>query len=448
MSDEQAGAAIVRAGLLSGSEMWRLQTRQTSETLRELLRWTDCEWNFEPRVRLAGNYRAQPNAPQLLIECGRNFSHEIISRRLGDEDETVAPTTDVSEKSEVGIQLMPNEAFILSRMSGPMRMSEVIAASGLPAELTRRAVYALALGGLLERGRWLRALPMELNAESRSRSAAATEEAIQDADPQQGAPLQQKPIEAREVNTLSVVEELFARASGATHYEVLGVTRTASLDEVKRTYYSHAKRFHPDLFRRDVDAVIQQRIDAAFAKIAQAYEVLKDSSLRTSYDIKLSKQKPVEQSPPTPAPVEQADQVEVQTRPINEAKDARSESPIHSEAERKFQQGLSALERNDLSRAHTLLKEASLLAPQQARYRAYFGRVLARDKATRRQAESELLAAIALDAENASYHIMLAQMYLEVGLRRKAEAGLQRALALEPGNAPARRLLEELHKAG
>lgn len=449
MNDEQAGAAIVRAGLLSASELWRLQTRQSSETLRELLRWTECEWSFQQRVRLAGNYRAQPNTPQLLIECGRNFPHEMISRRLSDEDEPVAPAGGVSEKIEAGIQLMPNEAFVLSRVGGPMRMGEVVAVSGLPAELTRRAVYALALGGLLERGRWLRALPAELTEVSRARAAAATEGAAHDTDPQQGAQAQQKPIEAREANPLSVVEELFSRASGATHYEVMGVVRTVSLDEIKRAYYSHAKRFHPDLFRRDADAALQQRIDVAFAKIAQAYEVLKDSSLRAAYDLKLAKRKLGGPSPSAAESGAQDAHDEARTRPAGEAKGgAREDTPLHSDAEQKFQQGMYALQQNDLTRAYTLLKEAALLVPQQARYRAYFGHVLARDKASRRQAESELLAAVSLDAGNALYHVMLAELYIDVGLRRKAEGELQRALAHEPGNAPARRLLEELRGAG
>jgi Tfp pilus assembly protein PilF len=110
--------------------------------------------------------------------------------------------------------------------------------------------------------------------------------------------------------------------------------------------------------------------------------------------------------------------------------------------------GLAAFQQNDLARARTLFKEAALLVPQQARYRAHFGRVLARDKATRRQAESELLTAVALDASSASYRVMLAELYIGIGLRRKAEGELQRALSLEPGNATARRLLEELRGAG
>ncbi|PYS79264.1 MAG: hypothetical protein DMF66_03365, partial [Acidobacteria bacterium] len=108
----------------------------------------------------------------------------------------------------------------------------------------------------------------------------------------------------------------------------------------------------------------------------------------------------------------------------------------------------AALRRDDAALARSLLGEAARLAPRQARYRAHFGLALARDKATRRQAMSELQSAIALDTGNASYYVMLAELYAEVGLRRKAEAELERALALDPAHDAARRLLEELRRTG
>lgn len=444
MTDEQAGAAIVSEGLLSASELWRLQARQSSETLRELLRWTKYEWRFETRVRLAANSRAQPNTPQLLIEAARHVPPELILHSLADDDETVAPAAGTLEKIEVGIQLMPNEAFVLSRVNGPMRMSEIVAVSGLAEELARRAVYALALGGLVERSRWARVLPTELTGRMLDRGSAALESAAREAEAQKAAEAQESLAEASEANPFNAIEELFARASGTTHYEVLGVKRTASLDEVKRIYYTHAKRYHPDLFRRDADEALQQRIDAAFAKIAQAYEVLKDSSLRAAYDIKLSKRK-IGASAPQPERVKEAKMGGSDTgEPANSHEDAH----LRTKAEEKFQQGLAALQSNELARALALLKDAALLMPQQARYRAHYGRALARDKISRRQAESELLAALSLDAGNASYRVMLAELYIAVGLRRKAESELRSALSLEPGNASARRLFEEVRGAG
>jgi curved DNA-binding protein CbpA len=232
-------------------------------------------------------------------------------------------------------------------------------------------------------------------------------------------------------------------------YAVLGVARSATAEEIKRVYYSLARRLHPDRFRRDADEAQRQQIDAAFAKIAQAYETLKDAARRAAYDLKLSKQ--ADAAPAAGGAGGQAGRVTGEragARDDATRREAAQGPAPPQEAERKFQQGLAAFGRGDVAQARALFGEAARLAPRYARYRAHFGLALARDKATRRQAEAELRAAIALDAGNVSYYVMLAELYAEVGLRRKAEVELERALSLDATHADARRLLEELRRAG
>jgi cytochrome c-type biogenesis protein CcmH/NrfG len=105
------------------------------------------------------------------------------------------------------------------------------------------------------------------------------------------------------------------------------------------------------------------------------------------------------------------------------------------------------LQKNNVALARRSLGEAALLGPRQARYRAYYGRALARDKGSRRQAEAELQAAISLDEKNPSYRVMLAELYQEHGLRTRAEGELERALQLDPTHAAARLLLEQIRGA-
>jgi len=95
-----------------------------------------------------------------------------------------------------------------------------------------------------------------------------------------------------------------------------------------------------------------------------------------------------------------------------------------------------------------MLGEAALLAPKQARYRAHYGRALARSRDTRRQAEAELQAAVSLEENNPAYHVMLAEFYRDVGFRRRAENECQRALSLNPKHPDAQRLMRELRAAG
>jgi molecular chaperone DnaJ len=61
-------------------------------------------------------------------------------------------------------------------------------------------------------------------------------------------------------------------------YLVLGLTRDASLDEVKRAYRRLARRYHPDINPGDRTAA------AEFRRIAKAYETLIDPDRRRRYD--------------------------------------------------------------------------------------------------------------------------------------------------------------------
>ncbi|HAL63859.1 MAG TPA: molecular chaperone DnaJ, partial [Clostridiales bacterium] len=62
------------------------------------------------------------------------------------------------------------------------------------------------------------------------------------------------------------------------YYEVLGVSKGASADEIKKAYRKEAKKYHPDLHPGDKAA------EAKFKEINEAYEVLSDSDKKARYD--------------------------------------------------------------------------------------------------------------------------------------------------------------------
>ena len=64
------------------------------------------------------------------------------------------------------------------------------------------------------------------------------------------------------------------------YYEVLGVPRTASADEIKKAYRRLARKRHPDLQPPAERAKASQ----AFQSINEAYEVLSDPEKRAKYD--------------------------------------------------------------------------------------------------------------------------------------------------------------------
>ncbi len=62
------------------------------------------------------------------------------------------------------------------------------------------------------------------------------------------------------------------------YYEVLGLNKGASDDEIKKAYRQKAKQFHPDLHPDDKEA------EKNFKEVSEAYEILSDKDKRARYD--------------------------------------------------------------------------------------------------------------------------------------------------------------------
>ena len=66
------------------------------------------------------------------------------------------------------------------------------------------------------------------------------------------------------------------------YYEVLGVTRTADGEEIKRSYRRLAMKYHPD--RAAGAGIDKAESEVKFKECAEAYEVLSDQTRRSRYD--------------------------------------------------------------------------------------------------------------------------------------------------------------------
>ena len=62
------------------------------------------------------------------------------------------------------------------------------------------------------------------------------------------------------------------------YYEILGVTRDASPDELKKAFRQKARKYHPDLNKGSKEA------EERFKEVNEAYQVLSDPQKKAQYD--------------------------------------------------------------------------------------------------------------------------------------------------------------------
>ena len=100
------------------------------------------------------------------------------------------------------------------------------------------------------------------------------------------------------------------------YYELLGVQRTASADDLKKAYRKQAMQYHPD--RNPGDKAAEHK----FKEISEAYDVLKDDQKRAAYD-RFG-------TPPSRTARSTPGSSGIRTRPRPRSRPARGRSPMAS----------------------------------------------------------------------------------------------------------------------
>ena len=374
--------------LLSEAAMEQVLTKQVADVLRLALLWTDGAWEFESRSRLEEQLKFKLDLSSLLLEAGRRLPADFAASRLRNPAEVITPVAEPLVNSN----LLPAEVFLLSRLEQPMTLRELVAITGVGEKEALQLVYSVALAGIIQREQWQ-------NVFRDQKPGPPPRPRIEEPASVPAAP----PVEReqpREIDQTDV-ESFLARVKTAqTHYDVLGVNREVSAESLKTIYYQLARNYHPDRFRKSHAALVT-RLEAAFARIKQAYDTLRDDNLRANYNAKLETRKKTEQ-PALKAPAPQPEAV------VQE------------------------------------VAEPAVSPTESAAARASRGQMLAGNEKTRRAAEAELLAAIKLDPKNAEYRVMLAELYRDLGLKLRAKGEAERAVAVDPNNRKARDLLQAL----
>jgi curved DNA-binding protein CbpA len=233
--------------------------------------------------------------------------------------------------------------------------------------------------------------------------------------------------ESAESNALTEkVRSLLLSFESSSLYEILSVAPDASADQIKTAYHELARQYHPDRFQSDrYNAEFRSMIEKLFTHITGAYARLSDPAARIGYDEARLKQDSVEAA--------------LQS---NASPDAENEKM----AETLFRAARLALLGGDHQKAATQLRECVWLCPDSAKYHHFLGLAQSEIPKLHKEAETQLLKAIALDTTSAGSHMALGKLYVKVNLRRKAKAKFEEVLRWDPDNAEARKMLASIEE--
>ncbi len=421
VSDFELAQALINEKRLSQEQIIVAQSRAVADVLRMCLMWTEGTWEFDNRSHLKETIHFEIELANLLIEATRRLPPKFVATRFKNPGEIFSMTG-----STEGIQLQPTEGFLLTRLDVPTSFSDLITLSGLQESAAVVVIYTLTIAGVVKREYW--------------------HSAFRDLDKERPArvepPKSPEPTPVEPDVPVDTIETFLARISAAeSHYEVLDVQPDANIAELKRAYYDIARKYHPDKYRSEGKEILV-RVESAFARITQAYDTLRDPGQRATYDSKLDSQN---RAAKLAASAPKATRTITPEKPTFE--DGPAPAPFVStagQAEAQFKEGFAALGLGQRNVAIGLLGSAARSVPNEPRYRAYYGRVLAMHESTRRLAEAELQAAVKLEPNNSEYRMMLAELYRDLGFTVRAKSEAERAVAADKNNKKARDLLRSL----
>jgi len=431
-NDLEFSVSLQANGDFSKEDVDAAFSMQIDAIMVDALTWVDGEWLFSPLARLRDDVRYETHLDRVLIDYARCIPTEVILKRFRSVHESFSVIKEHARRHV----LRAHEAHVLERFQNmSLNIAQLRGMTSLPENGLLQALYALWLGGVLRRRDWNAAFSAVKIGEILTARIAKVKNAEVLPDPKSKAepapeeeqePEKEPALKPAEV-TISLEEYLMRLENAETHYDTLGIENDAEATEIKQMYLGLAKRFHPDKYHRESEA-IQRRVQTAFTQLAHAYETLKTHQSRESYDLTVQKE------------VLARDKRRKSGNATDAVADKKTENALES-----FEKALIFLKNEDYDQAVGLLARAVHYSPDNPQFRAYYGKALSAFEGQDHKAESEFQSAVKLAPKDGKIRMMLVDFLLEIDMKKRAVGELKRFLELVPSDKDAVRRLDKLN---
>ena len=435
-NDVEFATLLVKEDILSKDDVDALVVTQIERIILDGLSWPEGDFVFSPLVKPREDLVFRVDFHKLLIDYARCQPASAVSQRF----KSVQESFEAVAGRDLPAHLQSHEYFVFQQFGGEkLDIEKLKQVCALPESGLLSTLYVLWLGGLVFRHEWnaafsaarisaIRNAKVSLVKGAQKSAVGANGNAEKPADATAEPGPQPEIVSTSEIPVVEIsLKEYLERTEKAeTHYDVLGVLPSAAVSDIKNAYFGLAKLFHPDRFHRESTASLA-RMQGAFSNVQLAYETLKSKETRETYDFKIRKE------------LETKEKLRAQGIVEDIKNDPKTEQGLEN-----FEMGLSLLMDEEYERAVPFLGRAAHYNPDNALYRAYYGKALSFDEKQTHKAEGEMQAAAKLDPKNPKIRLMLAEFFIEMNLLKRAEGELNRFLAVAPNNAEALKLLKSI----
>jgi hypothetical protein len=393
---KRLGDVLLEGGALDRDTLDQALALQVRETLLAVFAWTEGTWRFEehpPEFFKGYDGALRMSTGDLILDAVWSVADpEVVTYALGDLDRPIALTTDPLLRFQ-RITLTEMDGRLVSLADGVRTAAEILALSPNDPQEAHRSLLGLLCTGLLEA---VDAFP-------------SVEEAVE-------------PITREEI--LETHRTLPTR----NHFEVLGLARTATLDQVREAFVRLAPRFHPDMQHLPELAGLGRQIEEIFTRLADADRVLSAPPRRAEYErrLDLSEVQSLLRAATSPESSTPAQAPEPEAPP-----DAIVAQAEHDVAEGRHWEALTAVD-GVLGGLQGRLRRRAWLVR---------ARALTANPRSRKEAEDQIRQILTEDPASFEALFALGQLYEASGLTARALATFKKVLELRPRHAGARAAL-------
>jgi hypothetical protein len=272
------GTILVKLGYLEPNKLVWAVTHQVEEIILSLFQWEEGDFEFREGPLPTDEVITLKISVANLIYRGikRINSFSYFKNVCPPWDAIIEYSSDPLDLFQA-IKLDEEDREILSFIDGRSKIKDLLSLSSLNDFKTLKILYALLSVRMIhvkEKFQIKDLIPKGISKEQKARSDSAFEANL----------ISKEILKEQRVRSDSAfeaqVEEFYDRLNSINYYDLLGVTKKSSSNEIKKTYYKKAKDFHPDRHFDLSSDVMKKKLNAIFSFLTLAYKTLNDQKLR------------------------------------------------------------------------------------------------------------------------------------------------------------------------